>query len=242
MKKFIISKLPVLLLARMLRIKHFFGYYSAKRRNIGKNSYLDPSVQVLGWKNVKIGSYTSIGQDTWINVNHRDKDKIFVVIGNNCTIGRRNFFTSGELIKLGDYCVTSLDCHLLGAEHDYTSPFKPYITADVTQKGEISIGSNCFLGTGVTVLKGVKIGYGSIIGAASVVNCDIPPLSVVVGSPGIVIKRFDMRLGDWVSAEKYIKEHDQYLLSEEKYLENLKREHPINKPTLITSGKLFGDL
>ena len=241
MKRVIISKLPIPLFARILRIKNFFKCYFAKRSNVGKRSYVDPSVHVCGWHNVRIGKYSSIGQDTWINVNYRAKDKISIIIGDNCKIGRRNFFTSGELIRLGDYCASSIDCRFLGAEHIYSSPFKIYISADVTQGGHIDIGPNCFLGAGVTILKGVKMGYGCVIGAATVVNCDIPPLSLVVGNPCKVIKRFDVKLRRWVKAEEYNKEHDQYLMSEEEYLEGLKREPQNKSPRLLSSSKIFGD-
>ena len=45
----------------------------------------------------------------------------------------------------------------------------------------------------MTVLKGVRIGYGSIIGASTVVNRDVPPLSLVVGNLCRVVKRFDIQ-------------------------------------------------
>jgi acetyltransferase-like isoleucine patch superfamily enzyme len=40
----------------------------------------------------------------------------------------------------------------------------------------------------VRVLKGVNIGDGAVIGAGSVVTCDIPPFSIAVGVPAKVVK------------------------------------------------------
>ena len=55
--------------------------------------------------------------------------------------------------------------------------------------GGIIIEDDCWLGSHVTVTKGVRIGKGSVIGANSVVTKDIPPYSVAVGTPAKVIKK-----------------------------------------------------
>ena len=44
---------------------------------------------------------------------------------------------------------------------------------------------------GATVLPGVRIGYGSIVGANSVVTHDVPPMSVVGGNPAKFIKKIE---------------------------------------------------
>lgn len=54
---------------------------------------------------------------------------------------------------------------------------------------DIIIENNCWLGMGVVVCPGVKIGNGSVVGAGSVVTQDIPPYSVVVGVPAKIIKK-----------------------------------------------------
>jgi acetyltransferase-like isoleucine patch superfamily enzyme len=56
------------------------------------------------------------------------------------------------------------------------------------QTQEIEIGNNVWIGLKVTILKGVKIGDGSIIAAGSLVNKDVPPNSLVAGIPAKVIK------------------------------------------------------
>lgn len=213
-----------------------------QKQNIGNNSYIDPSTQVVGWKHIRIGENSIISEDTWFNVNHREVDNISIVIGDYCFVGKRNFFTSGNLIKIGDYCLTGINCSFLGSGHIFDSPFLPYITAGTTDKGVIEIGSNCWLGANVTVLKNIKIGYGSIIGAGSVINRNIPPLSVVVGNPCRVIKRFDMQQQSWVEAKNYSQDNEQYLLTEDEYLKIIKKTTFDPNVFLIASSKLFGDI
>jgi acetyltransferase-like isoleucine patch superfamily enzyme len=55
----------------------------------------------------------------------------------------------------------------------------------------ISVGRNVWIGFNACVLPGVTIGEGSIVGAHSVVNDDVPPFSVVAGNPARSIRRLD---------------------------------------------------
>ncbi len=54
------------------------------------------------------------------------------------------------------------------------------------------MGDDVWIGQGATILFGVTIGKGAVIGARSVVAQNLPPYAVVVGNPGKIIKyRFD---------------------------------------------------
>jgi acetyltransferase-like isoleucine patch superfamily enzyme len=215
-----------------LRIK--VNAFFLKRQNTGKNSCVDRSVQVLGWENVRIGNNSIISEDSWININHRNSESIGLIIGDRCFIGRRNFFSTGSLIEIGAYCLTGPNCNFLGADHIYTSPLVPYITSGVTEGGAIEIGANCWLGA--------NVGYGSIIGAGTLVNKDIPPLSIVVGNPGRIIKRFNMDQQAWVSVKEYSDDHDRNLMSETEYLAILNETNLDLRGSWIASSKSFGDL
>ena len=57
---------------------------------------------------------------------------------------------------------------------------------------QVIIGNDVWIGRYVTILGGVKIGNGAVIGANAVVAKDIPPYAIAVGNPARVIKyRFD---------------------------------------------------
>ena len=57
----------------------------------------------------------------------------------------------------------------------------------------IEVGSYCLVAMGAILLGGSKVGEGCIIGAGAVVleNADIPPYSLVVGTPGKVVRTLD---------------------------------------------------
>lgn len=205
----------------------------------GPGVWLDPTVQVLGWRRVRIGAHSIISEGGWLNVNDREADEPVIVIGASCFLGRRNFLSAGSLIEIGDYCLTGVDCHFLGSDHVFSSPFVPYLMSGTTGGGHIRIGANCWLGASVTVLKGVSIGYGSIIGAGSVVKSDVPPMSIAVGSPARIVRRFALPSQAWVRAEEYV---ESALPSEGEYLAELRAKWPVIRGPRVASGYVQGDL
>lgn len=59
-------------------------------------------------------------------------------------------------------------------------------------KGNVIIGNDVWIGHGSTIMSGVKVGDGAVIGACSVVTKDVKPYEIVAGNPAKVIKkRFD---------------------------------------------------
>lgn len=65
----------------------------------------------------------------------------------------------------------------------------------------VIIEDNCWIGANAILLPGVTIGRCSVVGAGSVVTKDVPPYSVVVGSPARVIKTMDPSLFDIQSTD-----------------------------------------
>ncbi|MDU8929134.1 CatB-related O-acetyltransferase [Alisedimentitalea sp. MJ-SS2] len=66
------------------------------------------------------------------------------------------------------------------------------------------IGHDVWIGTKVTILRGVTIGNGAIIAAGSLVNTDVPPYAIVGGSPAKVIRyRFERDIIDRLQAARW---------------------------------------
>jgi len=228
--------------------KQFISIFMSKvrlffyKKDIGKNTYIDKTVHITGWNSISIGKDTAISEYTWINVNNRTINHKHITIGDSCYIGRRNFFSSGWLIEIGDYVMTGLDCKFMGSDHVFTNPMQPYIATGTTNDKIIKIGSNVWLGANVTVIGHVIIGYGSIIGASSLVNKDIPPFSIVVGNPCKVIKRFDFKVNKWIKINKFDSKSCEYIPSEKDYKRLLKEKNPNIMIPLQACSKKFGDM
>lgn len=239
---YLFSLVPCPLKGVVYRVFNFSVASSAKFRkyNVGVGSYVDPDVQIVGWENVTVGRNSVISEGAWINVNFRDNSTERVVIGNNCHIGRRNFFSVGPLIRIKDYGFTGLDCHFLGCGHNIDSPSLPYVASGLSLGGNIEIGVNCWLATAVTVMQNVTIGHGTVVGARSLVVNDLPPFSIAVGVPCRVIKRFDFKRRKWISIDDWDSDFDKYMPNEDEYLKALVDGFNDIRPSFLSGSSRFG--
>lgn len=196
--------------------------------------------KIIGWKSICLGRNSVISAGTWININHRGNGIQFS-IGNNSFIGRDNFFTVGNNISIGPYCLTASNCSFIGSSHVIVDPLKPYLTTGVTDHWSITVGANCFFGYGASVIGNVVIGHGCVIGAHCQVKSDIPPFSMVVGNPAVVVKRYDFKEKKWT--KDFDKPDFEVGLNEIEYIEGLKRNLNGKFPfmPISVSNCLFGD-
>lgn len=113
----------------------------------------------------------------------------------------------GDKLIIGKFCsiASGVEFIMNGANHNMsgfsTYPFNIFengwqkVTPTVDNlplKGDTVVGNDVWIGQNVTIMPGVKIGDGCIIGANSVVASDVPAYCVAAGNPCKVIKkRFD---------------------------------------------------
>jgi acetyltransferase-like isoleucine patch superfamily enzyme len=91
----------------------------------------------------------------------------------------------GSRVLLGaDVLIADTDFHAVDAV-----PRRHLPVPDSRPEDSVLIEDDVFIGAGSTVLKGVTIGCGSVIGAASVVVDDIPPFVVAAGNPCRPLRR-----------------------------------------------------
>jgi acetyltransferase-like isoleucine patch superfamily enzyme len=96
-------------------------------------------------------------------------------------------------IEIGKYCSIARDVVFLGITHNTegisTYPFYPFdIKQQLYRKDKTTICNDVMIGYGATILGGVTIGNGAVIGAKAVVTKDIPPYAIVGGVPAEVIR------------------------------------------------------
>lgn len=132
------------------------------------------------------GSLIKIGKNVEINDNVHIGAVENVTIGDNVLIASKVFITDHNH---GNYSGKNVD-NPLSIPKERPIYSKPVV-----------IERNVWIGEFVSILPGVTIGEGSIIGTMSVVNKNIPPYSIAVGSPAKVIKRFDFELNEWKSVK-----------------------------------------
>lgn len=109
----------------------------------------------------------------------------------------KNVYANFNLTLVDDTHIYVGDCTMFGPNVVIATAGHP-ILPELREQGyqynvPVTIGRNCWLGAGVTVLPGVTIGDNSVIGAGSVVTKDVPPNVVAVGNPCRVLRETDER-------------------------------------------------
>jgi len=111
-----------------------------------------------------------------------------VKIGKRTSLNEWVFIDGYGGVEIGNYCRIAHRCSIISEEHGIEDLSKP-IYVQPKKTGKVVIEDGVWLGCGVTVLRGLRIGKGSVIGAGSVITNDIPPYSIAVGIPAKVIRK-----------------------------------------------------
>jgi len=111
-------------------------------------------------------------------------------IGNGSYINEQARVNVRKRLHIGDKTFIAWRCNIVDSDvHYHGEHFKPSKLLDEHITQDVHIGNQVWVGGNCTILKGVKIGDGSVIGAGSVLTKDIPPKSLAVGNPCRVIKK-----------------------------------------------------
>ncbi|MDP2922105.1 MAG: acyltransferase [Candidatus Omnitrophota bacterium] len=139
---------------------------------------------ILRQMKAKIGKNADI--ESYFTIHGAYKDYSNLVIGDNVHIGKDAFFDLIGKIIIEDDVTIAMRSLIITHTDVGRSPLGKELYPKT--KKDVILKKDCYVGANVTILMGVNIGEGSVIGAGSVVTRDIPPNSVAVGSPAKVIK------------------------------------------------------
>lgn len=117
-----------------------------------------------------------------------------IIIGDNVYIGPgANWMTVKALIIIGNNVLFGPNVTIITGDHRYDIFDKPMFNIKDSEKlpindQDVLLEGDNWIGANTIILKGVRIGYGSIIGAGSVVTHDVPPNTIYAGVPARMIK------------------------------------------------------
>jgi len=103
-----------------------------------------------------------------------------VIVGKNCIIESHSFVCDQVTIE---------DEVFVGHGAMFTNDLYPCIDRQVVRLKTL-VKRRASIGTNATIIGGITIGTHAIVGAGAVVTTDVPDLSVVVGNPAKIIKKF----------------------------------------------------
>lgn len=178
-------------------IKSDFGSF-------GKGSIIRPPFTSYDPGDTYIGTNCLIAEGCWIQGFSQCGNKKFnplLSIGNGTYIGRNGHIMACLEMNIGCDVVIADGVYITDNLHGFEDIQTPIMKQELKTPGPVTIEDQVWLGERVCVLPNVTIGRHSIIGSGSVVTKSIPPYSVAVGIPAVVIRRYNEKNKKWERAE-----------------------------------------
>lgn len=158
--------------------------------NINTLTFVKPTIKN---PNIVVGDFTYFADTDFEKhvTHHYDFIGDKLIIGKFCQIGAGvEFVMNGANHQMN--AVSTYPFYIFGS-WDQSVPSKE----DLPFKGDTVVGNDVWIGQNSTILPGVHIGDGAIIGLNSVVTRAVPPYTIVAGNPAKTVrKRFDDELID----------------------------------------------
>lgn len=147
----------------------------------------DKSVNVLGKVYVN-ATNIKIGRNVTIYPNVYFWGDGLIEIGDNVDLGIGTIIFSKKLVKIGNNTSIAAHCYIIDSNHGIKKNIlinkQPL---DVNENGLI-IGEDVWIAAGCKIVKGALINNGAVIGAMSMVNCEIEEYGIAYGIPAKVKK------------------------------------------------------
>lgn len=184
--------------AKNFRTLYWTWYLGSKGVRVGKNVIVKGRPRILRFSGtIRIGDnvtlrscdhgyHSSIYGPTRLMTDTRED--ALIEIGDNTRINGASIHAT-ERITVGRNCLVAANVTILDSDGHGLLPGERALVNPVSKP--VIIEDNVWIGINSIILKGVRIGKNSVIGAGSVVARDIPPNCVVAGNPARAIKSLD---------------------------------------------------
>lgn len=180
-KQFFFIKLRIWKYKLLSNCKNVFGH-----PNCYHPLLLSGKGKIVFGSNVQIGVVNSpnfYSHYTYLEARNSDSE---ISIGNDVSINNSFSAVAFSTIQIGSNVLIGVNCSIIDTDgHDLNPELR---TTGLPKTASVSIEDNVFLGSNVTVLKGVTIGKNSVIANGAVVTQSIPENSIAAGNPAKVIQ------------------------------------------------------
>jgi acetyltransferase-like isoleucine patch superfamily enzyme len=170
----------------LLRYWRFFAFKVRNRHVITTGFvFLDRGVELYarrGYGRLILGRWIHFGVDTALRCHEGT-----LSIGDKCVLARDVSINCYLDVEIGDSTLVADNVYISDFDHNFADLTVPIKDQGIA-KSRVRIGRDVWLGTKVTIARGVEIGEGSVVGANAVVTKDLPGYCVAVGVPARVIR------------------------------------------------------
>ena len=149
------------------------------------NTRIADTVQLAGWQPslLKLADSVAIGHGSMLVFGDELNGMGCISIGERTWLGEyNNLRSAGGNICIGKNCLISQFVTLVASGHGTSRHYNISLQSP-PEKRHIEIQDDVWIGAGATVLPGIVVETGAVIGAGAVVTSDVKPYSIVAGVP-----------------------------------------------------------
>lgn len=174
-------------------------------KSVGENVRIAKSCTIVGLENISIKSNVQIDEHVFIAAN-----KGLLQIGDHVHVGGLCHLNCNGGVFISDFCGLSQGVKIYSLTDDYSgnSLTNPTVPEKYKQlkKAPVHLGRHVLIGSGSVVLPGVSIGFGSAVGALSLVSVPLDEWGIFFGSPA---KKIQSRSKKILELEKLLKQNER---------------------------------
>lgn len=168
--------------------------FSRRFRSFGPESRFMPWITRLhGEQYISVGNHVFFDDHLQLTAWDQYEGQHFtpeIVIADGCAFGSDNHITAVNRIEIGHNVLTGKNVLITDNSHGTTARAEldlPPRQRPLYSKDPVIIEDNVWVGDKASILPGVRIGSGSIVGTGAVVTKDVPAYSLAVGNPARII-------------------------------------------------------
>lgn len=172
------------------RDKCFSICISGAFARFGRGTILTVPIRLSGEGRIEIGERVFLGPDCWLQtLPDEGNGGVAISIGRGTKMSGACVISAVRHVYLEEDVLLARNVYISDHIHKYSDCNRPIHAQGLDKIEPVLIKRGAWLGQNVVVCPGVTIGTGSVIGANSVVNRNVPDFCVAVGSPAQVVKR-----------------------------------------------------
>jgi len=174
----------------IIKILYYEPLFRARCEKVGRNLRMEKLPYITGQGRIIVGDNVYLSGKSDFFVGGKNYSQPELIIGNNTFIGHDCSIRVNQKVSIGNNCLLAKGVMVFdndGHPGDYQKR-RDNLPVDKKDIRPVIIEDDVWVGTRAIVLKGVRIGARSIIGAGSIVTQDVPSDSLVAGNPARTIK------------------------------------------------------
>lgn len=173
---------------------HWYAY-AKHLGSLGDASYVGSGLQIRGMEHIHIGDRFVAGKGLTLQAWDSYAGEQFspkLVIGNDVMLTDYVQISCAHRVEIGNRVLMGQSVYISDNAHGNTTPESlrvPPLQRPLSIKGPVIIEDDVWIGRCATILSGVHIGKGAVIGAGAVVTKDVPDYCVAAGVPAKIIRK-----------------------------------------------------